>query len=161
MHYEVTSALKPGQQLTGKQRTSPYFTDSPRIGVHTIRRGQVLRLSEAQFQASKADIRKLLRGEAIELYVVNGEFRDRILDFDVPLPAQKEAVETKETPDAPPPAPVVEAPVVDTPSAVEPAPESSVPAPAPEPVKDDTPQYSPPPAPPMPEKTYSTKKSKK
>lgn len=169
MHYEVTSALKPGQQLTARQRTSSYFTDAPRVGTHTIRRGQVLRLSSEQFKASKGDLKKLLLGHSIEIFQVDdsGKVPVALLDGDLvccavqPKDPVLTAPKTTETSDAQTTPPVVEAQVVDSTPAVEPAPESSVPPATVEPVKDNTPQYAPPPAPPMPEKTYSTKKSKK
>lgn len=79
MHFEITRALKPGQQLTSAQRNSSLFAEEPRIGAQVLRRGSLpLRLSEAAFKASFTQIKRLFMAGAIDIAAVNEHRRESL-----------------------------------------------------------------------------------
>jgi hypothetical protein len=102
MHFEITSSIKPGKQLTPAQKNSSLFTEAPRIGTKTIRRGQTIVLSKEEFQFHEVVIKRLVLAGAIDIKTVN----DTVVVPAVPV------VETVSEPVT-----VVEAvPVVETPT---------------------------------------------
>lgn len=74
MYFEITPALRPGQQLTVAQRTSSLFAEEPRIGAHVLRRASPpLKLAEKEFAASFLTIKRHFMAGSIEVAAVNGE----------------------------------------------------------------------------------------
>jgi hypothetical protein len=71
MHYEIVSALKPGKTLTPAQRASG-FSECPRIGSVTLRRGVGLIANVEFLKAHKLRIEHLLSSESIEVLKVEG-----------------------------------------------------------------------------------------
>jgi hypothetical protein len=94
MHYEIRSALKPGCQLTPRQRISSHFSETPVLGAHVLRRGVVAKLTPLEFKNLEKKIAVLLAHEVIEAFEVDGDARKPcvIHDFCVELhkPLHKE-----------------------------------------------------------------------
>lgn len=147
-HYEISSAIHPGKQLTPAQRTSSLFSEAPRIGTTILRRGKILKLSEAELHIQSLQIKRHLASGSIEIYQVDEETgaRARIITFGAPsiqkavqehiekqpirddvmlqMEAEKAIEETGEAPDPVDAAPVAaEAQEPEEAPAVEPAPE--------------------------------------
>jgi hypothetical protein len=89
MHFEITAAL---QAIHKHQRNSSLFSESPRIGAQTLRRGQVMSLSEKEFAAKEVAIKRLFDAGAIEIFQVDGKDRVNLRD------AKKAYVKHKEAP---------------------------------------------------------------
>ncbi len=115
MHYEIEAAVQAvGKQLNPAQRASSHFSEAPRIGHKTLRRGMALRFTEEEMKASELTIKKLYNAHAIEIYRVDGDSRVSMRDQmagKAPEPKKKEAPPAVMVP-PPPPAPVVTAPVM-------------------------------------------------
>lgn len=94
-HYEVSSAIHPGKQLTPAQRTSSRFEEAPRIGAITLRRGKILKLSEAELYAQHTALKRHLLAGSIELVEVDEEAgtRSRIKQFGAPPASIEKAVQ--------------------------------------------------------------------
>lgn len=149
MHYEIAAAVQSvGKQLTPAQRSSSLFSEAPRIGSKTLRRGQSTKFSEAEMKASEVIIKRLYDAHAIEIYRVDGDRRVSMRDQKNSAPAEppkKVAPPAVITPEAPPVAP--------------PAPPEPPPAP-PEPVQAAEPEAIPEPPPSAPTHTESGKGKK-
>jgi len=147
MHFEITASQQAVRKpLTTAQRNSSLFSEAPRIGATTLRRGQVLKFDESQMKQHEVMLKRLFDAGAIEIVRVDGKVREdfralekdreeeRVVMNDVRRELQAEG---KEEPPAPPPSAPKAAPVVvEPPPAPEPVPEAVVPAPvvvAPEP----------------------------
>lgn len=94
-HYEVRSAIHPGKQLTPAQRTSSRFEEAPRIGSIVLRRGKILKLSEAEMYAQHAALKRHLMSGSIELVEVDDEAgtRAKIMQFGAPPASIEKAVQ--------------------------------------------------------------------
>lgn len=76
MHFEITASQQAVRKnLTPAQRNSSLFSESPRIGGRTLRRGQMLKFDESQFEANKVLIKRLFDAGAIEIVHVVGDQR--------------------------------------------------------------------------------------
>ena len=107
MHYEITSAVKPGVALTSAQKNSSLFSEAPRIGTKTLRRGTILKLSDAEFKHHEIRIKRLLDAGAVEVKTVG---------VAVPVTTHAPVESPKPVVEAPVEAqPVVTAPVVEQP----------------------------------------------
>lgn len=73
MHYEITASVYSGKPMSYTQKTSPFFTDCPQIGIHSIRSREPLKLSRLEFQKHEKDIKRLFLAEAIEIVEVADE----------------------------------------------------------------------------------------
>lgn len=126
MHFEITASLQSlHKQLTPAQRNSSLFSESPRLAGKTLRRGQVMRLSEAEFKANEVMAKRLFDAGAIDIVMVDGANREDLRT------KKSVKVESKEPEKAPPPPPP-SAPKVEVKEEVPPPP----PEPAPEPTKE-------------------------
>lgn len=86
MHYEITASQQAiRQNLTSAQRNSSLFSESPRIGGRTLRRGQTLKFDASQYEVSKVIIERLHKAGAIEVFMVVGDKRANLRNekFDV------------------------------------------------------------------------------
>lgn len=71
MHYEITASQQAiRQNLTSAQRNSSLFSESPRIGGRTLRRGQTLKFDKAQFETNLVIIQRLIKAGAIQVVAV-------------------------------------------------------------------------------------------
>lgn len=76
MHFEITASVQSvGRQLNATQRGSSHFSEAPRIGHRTLRRGQVLKFSEADMKANEYVLKKLFEAHAIEIVQVQEGMR--------------------------------------------------------------------------------------
>jgi hypothetical protein len=74
MHYEITASQQAiRKNLSTTQRMSSLYSDSPRIGTVTLRRGQVLRLSVAEHKYHQAHLDRLIAAGAITVVAVNDD----------------------------------------------------------------------------------------
>lgn len=79
MHFEITASQQAVRKnLTSAQRNSSLFSESPRIGGRTLRRGQMLKFDESQFKANEVIIKRLFDAGAIEIVHVVGDKRANI-----------------------------------------------------------------------------------
>lgn len=117
MHFEISASIQAiHKHLTTAQRNSSLFSEAPRIGVKTLRRGQVLNFSEAEFKAQEVQIKRLFDAGAIEVFMVEGHHRTNLRTV-----KKEELVQDTAKVDAPPPvvAPIVEvAPIITAPSPI-------------------------------------------
>ena len=68
MHFEITHGVKAGKQLTAAQRNSSLFSEEPRIGAQTLRRGSPpLKLSREQVVTLASQLKRLFLAGAIEI----------------------------------------------------------------------------------------------
>lgn len=131
MHFEITASLQAGsRQISTAQRKSSLFSEAPRIGAKTLRRGQVLKLSEAEFKASEVAIKRLYDAHAVEVCRVDGDhredFRKREQDWKASQASRNIPKIAPKKEEVPPP-----------PSAPKAPPAVLVPPPPPEPVKNE------------------------
>jgi hypothetical protein len=85
MHFEITPAMTAVRKaLTPTQRTSSRFSEAPRIGAKTLRRGQKLVLKvEDLTKPVVLQLRRLFTAGAIEIHQVSDAGRRmKITDFD-------------------------------------------------------------------------------
>lgn len=76
MHFEITASQQAVRKnLTSAQRNSSLYSESPRIGGQTLRRGQMLKFDESQFKANQVIIKRLFDAGAIEIVHVVGDKR--------------------------------------------------------------------------------------
>ena len=100
MHFEITASLQSlHKPLTTAQRNSSLFSEAPRLAGKTLRRGQVMRMSEAEFRTNEVMAKRLFDAGAIEIVVVDGDHRE-----DLRTKGMSKA-EPKPAPKAPPPPP--------------------------------------------------------
>jgi hypothetical protein len=78
MHFEIKSAF--GKQLTPRQRKSG-FVEVPHVAGKVLRRGVVAKLSPEQCEVNHLALYKLLKSESIEIWAVDGERREQILNL--------------------------------------------------------------------------------
>jgi hypothetical protein len=72
MHYEIIASIHSiPNQLNVTQRTSPFFTDCPVIGAHSLRDRNPLKLDEKGWQRHQKDLRRLFEAHAIEIFEVD------------------------------------------------------------------------------------------
>ena len=77
MHFEITASLQSlHKQLTPAQRNSSLFSEAPRLAGKTLRRGQVMRLSEAEFKTNEVMAKRLFDAGAIDIVMVDGDHRE-------------------------------------------------------------------------------------
>lgn len=98
MHFEITASQQAiRQNLTPAQRNSSLFSEAPRIGGRTLRRGQMLKFDESQFKANEVIIKRLFDAGAIEIVHVVGDKRAnlRTQKFGVEAVEAAATVETK------------------------------------------------------------------
>jgi hypothetical protein len=123
MHFVVAPKVKAGRnELTTAQRTSSFFSETPRVAGQILRRGQSIVLSEAQLKLNELHLRRMMLAGAIEITAVldSGQKIPLNASMTVVLPKEEAA-----------PAPVNAEPVAKEEAApAEAAPES---APEPEP----------------------------
>ena len=108
MHFEITASLQSlHKPLTTAQRNSSLFSEAPRLAGKTLRRGQVMRMSEAEFKTNEVMAKRLFDAGAIEITMVDGDrredFRTREKLFKQNLSSKE--VSPKEPPPPPPPPP--------------------------------------------------------
>jgi hypothetical protein len=125
MHYEITASQQAVRKpLTSAQRNSSLFSEAPRIGAVTLRRGQVLKFDSDQMKHHEVMLKRLFDAGAIEISQVDG---DRRRDFRTEEVKMKRVEEPKK--EAPPPPPSAPKPPPSAPKVI-------IPPPAPEPVKE-------------------------
>lgn len=107
MHYEIEAAVQSvGKQLNPAQRASSNFSEAPRIGSRTLRRGMALKFTEAEMRASEVTIKNLYNAHAIEIYRVDGDSRVSMRDQmagKAPVEPKKVAPPAVMVPPPPPP----------------------------------------------------------
>lgn len=108
MHYEIEASIYQNKQLSTVQRNSPFFTDCPVIGHHTIRSRTPLKFTELEMEKHEKDLKRLHAAHAIEIFQIDND-GDRMNVRELDKIREKARVETKATPS--PVAPVVVAPV--------------------------------------------------
>jgi hypothetical protein len=106
MHFEITASQQTIRKpLTTAQRNSSLFAEAPRLAGKTLRRGQVLRMSAAEFKANEVMAKRLFDAGSIEIVMVDGDhredFRKKEQDWKAKEAAPKEEVK-KEAPPLPP-----------------------------------------------------------
>lgn len=136
MHFEITASQQSVRKpMSTAQRNSSLFSEAPRIGATTLRRGQVLKYDETQMKQHEVMIKRLFDAGAIEIAQVDGDrrrdFRTEEETMKLSKEAPKEAPKKEEPKKAAPPPPPASAPKP-PPSAPKAAPP---PEPIPEPVK--------------------------
>lgn len=91
MHYEITASLQTiNKHLTSAQRNSSLFSEAPRIGGVTLRRGQVLKFNQDQMRHNDVMLRRLFDAGAIEIFQVTDTRR---IDLRVELQAERAQLE--------------------------------------------------------------------
>ena len=70
MHYEIEASIYSTKPLSTVQRSSPFFTDCPTIGHHTIRSREPLKFSVKEMKQHEKDLKRLYEAHAIEIYEV-------------------------------------------------------------------------------------------
>jgi len=120
MHFEITASQQAVRKpLTTAQRNSSLFSEAPRIGATTLRRGQVLKFDESQMKHHEVILKRLFDAGAIEISEVEGAERHDLRTEKSKMQSERRP-EPKEKkvappPSAPKPPPVTErAPVPET-----------------------------------------------
>ena len=98
MHFEITASQQTIRKpLSSAQRNSSLFSEAPRVGGKTLRRGQVLKFTKEQFEQHKVMLKRLFSAGAIEIVHVDGEsrhdFRDeekKVFTSRMPLKVEEE-----------------------------------------------------------------------
>jgi hypothetical protein len=73
MHYVITRGHKPGKSLTPSQRTSSLFAEEPVVLGKVLRRGsKPMHITEAQYEANKAKLLRLVEAGSIVITLVAG-----------------------------------------------------------------------------------------
>lgn len=77
MHFEITASNQAIRKpLTTAQRNSSLFSEAPRIGGKTLRRGQTIKFDETQFRANEVMLKRLFDAGAVEIVQVDGKSRN-------------------------------------------------------------------------------------
>jgi hypothetical protein len=91
-HYVVEAALQTVRKsLNSHQRNSSMFSEAPRVGGKTLRRGVKLALNETQMKVMDLQLRRLHKAHAIEIYKVDEDGKQTNVR-DVPDMSDAEAV---------------------------------------------------------------------
>jgi len=134
MYFEITASQQTVRKpLTPTQRRSSLFSEAPRIGATTLRRGQVMRLDQDQFKAQESVIKRLFDAGAVEISMVDGDkredFRQKEQDWKASkAPVAKKASPPPSAPPPPPSAPRAPPPDIELAPVPEPEPEAAKPA---------------------------------
>ena len=110
MHFEITASQQAiGKQLTPAQRNSSLFSEAPRIGAVTLRRGQVLKFDKGQMKQHEVMLKRLFDAGAIEIVQVDGKertpLREAMKRNEAVLKDVREELKKEEPPPPPPSAP--------------------------------------------------------
>jgi hypothetical protein len=70
-HYEISSAIHPGKQLTAAQRSSSQFQEAPQVGGIILRKGKTIKVSTSLFHQLQLQVKRHLASGSIEVIEVD------------------------------------------------------------------------------------------